>query len=205
MAKQIAKQTTKNTTKKAYVNWVSPIGIAKWPYLSSSDAGNTEYEPAYRVTLEITQDVADNYMLSNGEPMMAQLMELYDEAVAWGKEEEKTVNSPPWKETEDGNIEMRFKVAAEYKDHKTRTIVDTVLPIVDGKLKPLETEEEIGSGSRIRINFFPFIYDAGGKVGVSLRLKAVQVIDLVPKGGTYGFQVEDFSEETDNDTGFTVF
>jgi hypothetical protein len=44
----------------------------------------------------------------------------------------------------------------------------------------------IGNGSRVKVAFepFPYIMQSTKKVGVSLRLKAVQVIDLVEYGNS---------------------
>lgn len=194
----------KNTQKKPYVQFVTPPGKALWPHITKSDAGQSEYAPAFRVTLEVDGDTMDSYKLNNGETLMTTLLELYDEAKEEAEAGNKQLNLPPWKETDEGNYQLSFKLPAEYTDKATRTIKDNVVTIVDGKLKAFDSgDQEIGMGSKIRVNFWPYTYNAGGKTGVSLRLKAVQVLEFVPKGGnTFGFAVEESDEE--EDTSFDI-
>lgn len=181
------------TTNKKFVQFTSPKGIAKWPHLSKSDAGQTEYAPCYRVTLEVEPDVMESYKLNNGELLLETLDAMYNDAINQANTAKKTYNACPWKINEEtGKYELSFKVGAEYTDKKSRMIKDTILPIFDGKKQPFNPNDngEIGMGSTIRVNFSPYVYNASGKFGVSMRLKAVQVIDYVPKGGDYGFSVE---------------
>lgn len=185
--------------KKKFVQFTSPRGRAMWPYLSKSDVGQTEYAPAYRVTLEVEPEVMENHKLSNGELLIDALNDLWVEACNQANEAKKTTNNCPWKiDGETGNYLLTFKVGAEYTDKKSRMIKDTVLPIFDAKKQPFVAPDdgEIGMGSTIRVNFSPYVYNASGKYGVSMRLKAVQVIDYVPKGGDYGFDVEDSEDDT---------
>lgn len=179
---------------KKFIQYTTPRGIAKWPHLSKSDAGQTEYAPAYRVTLEVEPEIMESHKLSNGELLIDALNDLWVDAVNQAKEAKKTTNNCPWKiDEETGNYLLTFKVSAEYTDKKTRMIKDTVLPIYDAKKQLFVPSDggEIGIGSVIRVNFSPYVYNASGKFGVSMRLKAVQVIDYVPKGGDYGFDIED--------------
>lgn len=50
---------------------------------------------------------------------------------------------------------------------------------------------DVGNGSICRVNFEAFGFYHAGKFGVSLRLRAVQVLDLVEYGRDYGFDEED--------------
>lgn len=188
--------------KKKYIQYNTPKGIAKWPHLSKSDEGQSEYAAAYRVVLEVEPDIFETYTLSNGETLLNALSEMQEQAEADARKAKKEVNKPPFKLNEEtGNYEVSFKLPAEYADKATKTIKENKLIIVDSKLKPFVAPDdgEIGMGSMIRVNFYPFTYNAGGKYGLSLKLKAVQVLDYVPKGGNYGFEVEE-----DDDTSFNV-
>ena len=56
--------------------------------------------------------------------------------------------------------------------------------VVDAKRTPMTDEIAVGNGSDVKVAFEPMSYMVSGtkKVGVSLRLKAVQVIELVEYG-----------------------
>ena len=65
--------------------------------------------------------------------------------------------------------------------------------VFDCKGKPLVEQLIVGNGSRIKIAFEPYGYDVPSiGVGASLRLKAVQIVDLVnAEVGGFGFGEED--------------
>lgn len=97
-----------------------------------------------------------------------------------------------------GNIMIKTKMKAKGKK-KDGTPFESAPTIFDAaKPKPKELDRKgllIGNGSIIRINFVPRSYyvQATGMCGVSLQLRAVQVIDLKSFGGdakSYGFDGE---------------
>lgn len=68
------------------------------------------------------------------------------------------------------------------------------IAVVDAQLKPTKANPGTGSTIRLKTDIVPFVMPATEKVGVSLRLKAVQIIDLVAYGGAddiSGFDKED--------------
>lgn len=58
--------------------------------------------------------------------------------------------------------------------------------VVDAKRTPMDGSTLIGNGSTVKvaIEAFPYMMPATKTVGVSLRMKGVQVIDLVPYGAS---------------------
>ena len=93
-----------------------------------------------------------------------------------------------------GEIEFKFKLKAKVNTRDGRTFEQKVA-VVDAKRTPMTEEIAIGNGSDVKVAFEPMPYMVAGtkKVGVSLRLKAVQVIDLVEYGSpaTSVFDEED--------------
>ena len=114
---------------------------------------------------------------------------------------------------ETGQICVKFNMKALIRK-KNGEEFEQKPGIVDAKKKPIKAN--VGGGSVIKVAFEPVpYYNAAAGSGVSLRLKAVQVLDLVEYGGgDYGFDEEegytaenepDMSNEDDggmNDTDF---
>lgn len=81
---------------------------------------------------------------------------------------------------------------------KTRQgdLIDITIPVFDGAGNPLDLQGEIGNGSVIKVAYDLYPYYMSQAVhGVSLRLKAVQVLDLkVYNGGanasSFGFSTD---------------
>ena len=98
--------------------------------------------------------------------------------------------NPPYatvydRETGDatGEIEFKFKLKAKVNTRDGRTFEQKVA-VVDAKRHPVNSEISVGNGSVCKVAFEPMPYMVAGTkmVGVSLRLKAVQIIDLVEYG-----------------------
>ena len=107
---------------------------------------------------------------------------------------------------ETGEYEFNFKMPATYLKDKGKT-TEKRLPmrpdLFDAKGKKLDSAPEVWGGSRLIVagEFRPFSTTVG--VGISLRLKAAQIIELVLGGGnrdaaSYGFgQQEGFEGSND--------
>jgi len=95
----------------------------------------------------------------------------------------------PWKEDKGddgvptGLVSIRPK-NKEYFDG-ARGRVNVVIPQFDSQGTRIKVEVGNGSVCKVALLAFPFMH--GGKFGVSLRLRSVQVIDLVP-WTPYGFE-----------------
>ena len=122
------------------------------------------------------------------------LEELVDEyAHQLGK---KTKRAPlPFKiNEEDGTLEVTLKCKAKGIRNDGTTWEQKPV-IFDSKGTPFEPDGVIWGGTVAKISFTPSLYSVAAiGTGISLRLKAVQIIDLV-KGGnssdTYGFTEEE--------------
>ena len=93
---------------------------------------------------------------------------------------------------ETGNLIFKTKMKARVKSRAGQTYEQKV-SVVDSKRTPMDGNSLVGNGSTIKVAFepVPYMMQSTKQVGASLRLKAVQVIDLV----AYGNSASIFDEE----------
>lgn len=199
--------------KKKYERITSPVGRAQYPYLNTPDTKFKE-EGEYKVDLIL--DKVDNAQFLGA--IKARAEKAVEEAkvkLAEKNKHNKIKNLTPYVPFEEmfddegnptGEVKVKFKTKAQYSK-KDGTVVKLSPDLFDSQGKPIDRNEVIiYSGSEIRCNFTPsnFYNPASNLAGVSLRLNAVQVIELSSgssaSASNYGFDaIEDgFSvEETD--------
>lgn len=176
--------------------YTSPKGTAKYPWLSVPD---TKFNPDgdYKVTLVLPIEEADSMIQFLDEQLAA------SEAKAKKDNPGKKVKvaDAPYKvDEENGNIEVSFKLKARVNMQNGDSFEQRPA-LFDAKGKPLQ-DVNVGGGSKIKVSYecVPF-YTALIGAGISLRLRAVQVIDLVEfsggaAAGAFGFEEEDGYEAT---------
>ena len=177
-----------STTNKL-TRYVTPKGVAQYPKLNTPD---TKFQPdgEYNTKLIVSaSDIGDTINL---------LDKLYAEAQEKAKKEnpgKKIKPGPePYSINEDtGEVTIAFKLKAKVT-RKDGTSYDQKVALFDAKGKPLN--ENIGGGSIIKVSFEAFqYYTAMAGAGISLRCRAVQVIELHSYSsggaGAFGFGEED--------------
>lgn len=187
----------------------TPKGIAKYPWLSKPD---TQFNPTgvYKVSLLIPQAEARGLIeildTAAGEALAAAKANAKSPAIA------KQIQLAPSYHIEvddageeTGNIEFRFKQNAvvTFKDGTTKEMKPFIF---DAQGKQMQVCPNVYGGSILRVNFTPApYYNASSRsAGISLRINAVQIVELVTGGGSasgFGFGVE---EEGFDSTGFVV-
>lgn len=179
--------------------YTTPAGIAQYPYLTKPD---TKFNPdgEYRLKLEIPGAAAQD--------IVTFLDEQHEASIAKAKKEnpgKKIKEGSASYEVDDdsGKVTVSFKLKAKVTP-KNGEPFEQRPAIFDAKGKPIQGEAKIGGGSKVKVAYelVPY-YTAIAGAGVSLRLKAVQVIDLVEFSGgasadSYGFGEEDGYEAEDN-------
>ena len=186
--------------KKKAERFVSPKGIASYPYLTNPD---TKFNPdgEYKVSLIVAGDDASK--------AIDFLTEKHNASVAQAKKENagKRVKEGelPCIENDDGTVTFKFKMKAKVTPKKGDPF-EQKPALFDAKGKPLTGETKVGGGSTIKVSYevVPY-YTAIAGAGVSLRLKAVQIIELKKYSGggnaeSYGFGEEEGFEADDEDT-----
>lgn len=95
---------------------------------------------------------------------------------------------------ETGNVVFKTKLKARIKSRTGETYSQSV-SVVDAKKTPMDGSQMVGNGSTIKVAVepVPYLMQSTKQVGVSLRLKAMQVVDLVE----YGAPSTDVFDEED--------
>jgi hypothetical protein len=172
--------------------FTSPVGIAQYPYLNKPD---TKFNPEgeYKVNLEINAEDATDICTFLDEQLAASIAKAKKENP--GKKIKEGSAGYELNE-ETGKVVVKFKLKAKVTT-KSGDSWDQKPVIFDAKGKPLVAAPNIGGGTKMKVAYevIPYFTAIAG-AGVSLRVKAVQVIDLVEfKGGAdagaYGFGEED--------------
>lgn len=181
------------------IKGVTPAGIAVYPKLNEPD---TKFDPngTYSVRLKLTDEEAA--------PLIETIDELIDEAFDAAVAEAKTPAAKkkikradvPYRAEENDQGEptgytlFNFKRKASGVTKEGR-VWAYACPVFDAKLKPVDlTKVKIGGGSTLVVSYSaaPYNVPAIG-VGASLRLEAVQLLDLkewgVKDASSFGFSV----------------
>lgn len=192
--------------------YVSPRGIAMYPWLNKPD---TEYDSGtYKVTLKLTDEdfTAPNKRWdgqSLKEVLEAAVEAKFQESVDNAKTPaiaKKITKTMPFHAEEDddgeptGNWKLTFKMKA-HVEPKNGEPFDQKPIIVDSKQN--EMNEAIYGGSEIKVQFqvVPYYMAKDKAAGVSLRLSAVQVLELVQGTRGTAFEDEDGYESSSGSSG----
>lgn len=190
----------------------SPKGKALWAKVVMPD---TKFDPdgVYEINLVVDEDDPEiKEWCADLEAMVEERVqqELEENDSRFKKMPEgRPLTALPMKEVEDqdgnetGELQFKFKLKAVGKNRKGETYTRRPL-VVDAKGNPivkldshgdvLNSDFKIGNGSVVRVHYSPVPYYMASTrtVGVSLQLKAVQVISLVEYGNSgYDFDEED--------------
>lgn len=108
-----------------------------------------------------------------------------------------------------GEMELKFKQNAKIKLRDGSTSTAKVM-VVDAKRNVMKGDVLIGNGSTVKVAFEPrpYLLASTKQVGVSLRLKGVQVIDLSEYGNSASmFEDEEgfVAERVEKDTASEMF
>ena len=174
----------------------SPQGEALWACLKEPKKWNPSDTGKYQITLVTSKEDAED--------LINQCTAVLEKMVDFVQDDEKAVKlSPhdPWKETEDGRIEFRFKTPHfEATDkYPASKPIKTYMP--DGSMVDWSaTTWAVGNGSKVQIggSIRPYYVPTLG-LGVTLRLKAVKIVELEKYSSNakdeYGFGADDETSE----------
>jgi len=170
------------------------IGTGNYPYLFTPD---TQYEKngVYSVKLVLSDKDSKS------------IVKLYEETLKARQEKENTQKRSPhdqYKVIKDGGIEFKFKLKAKVTMRDGTDFEQR--PKILNADKTVAEQQAVYSGSKMKIAFQAISWHNNLQgVGVTLRLKAVQLIEIVsekPKGNgdsnsssdyDYGFEEEKVS------------
>ena len=176
-------------SKKKLVSIVSPKGLASYPVLNNP---STKFKPEGEYSVKLVLNAEDGAKFVD--QVKAVLRDAYKEQCALIKKDKLKMADFPWKETEDGKIEVKFGQTASFTSKKG-DVYERKIALFDTKGNPVS--DPIGSSSVLRCAADIYTWYAPSLgMGVSLRLKAVQVVELVApsrilSADAYGFSAEE--------------
>lgn len=181
----------------------TPKGIARYPRLNTPDC-RFKADGEYSVILRLPD--------AQAKPLVEQLAKSFEEgykaevAKAGGRKVKKAAGLPwgpaaDWDKDSESEVavpgftDFKFKLPAKGVSAKTGKAWERRPALFDAKLQPLPADSDpIGGGSVIRVNCEPYVWNTASLgCGISLRIQAVQVIELKTYGGNpaAGFVEED--------------
>lgn len=190
----------------------TPVGKAQWAHLTVPD---TKFNPdgEYKVKLVLDANKAQGLLKELDTLVDAE----YDKAKKENpKKAAKIIRQDAYQpEVDDegketGNIELSFKLKASGTSRSGQAFTQKPA-LVDGKGKPITKRNfKVGNGSEIAVAFEPIGYfmQSTNIASVSLRMKAVQIVNLIEygDGSNFGFDTFDngfdasaVTEEDDDD------
>jgi len=163
-------------------------GTALWAKVFEPD---TKFNPLGDYSINLQMPVAQSVAMS--EQLEGIVQAKFKEAV---KDDPRLKNTLTTQEVcqpvfdrdtgdDTGNVEFKFKLKAKVQ-RRDGTHYEQQPAVLDSKKVPMSNDILIGNGSRVKVAFepVPYVMASTKKAGVSLRLKAVQVIDLVEYGNS---------------------
>ncbi len=186
-------------TKEKVKQITTPAGTASYPFLTRP---NTKFDAdgEYRVTLILPANEAKPLMKSIDEAMK----ESFEKAKSDNPKKAKSIRmaKPPYTNVTDdngnetGDIQFGFKMKAKITPRNGGEPFEVKPALFDAAGQSLPKTVSIGSGTKMKIcaELIPYFTDLVG-AGITLRLKAVQIIELIEYNGQtadkFGFGVEE--------------
>jgi len=170
---------------------ISEIGEAIYPHLNKPDVRFSE-AGEYKVTLKVAK--------SDATAMLKLYNSAIEDALKLAEQNHKgkgIKNAPKPFTEEDKFVFFKFKMKATGVNQKTKEKFSQRPQLFDAKKNPIPLSTLVWGGSKMRVayNLVPYYTPMLG-AGVTARLKAVQVIELVEGKDSNLFSKEDGYEAT---------
>lgn len=183
-----------SNAKKSFTKVTTPLGVAGYTYLTVPDTKFKE-EGEYRIQLTLK---AHDYNTKLADLLANEIAKSVEEAKADPKNKGKKIREAdlPIKELENGDFQLNIKCKAKVIGRKDGKVYDLKPVLFDAKGERISGDPKVGAGSKVKVNFEirPY-YTALVGAGISLSLKAVQIIKLESYGGGGNASQFGFDEE----------
>ena len=171
---------------------ISALGEFVYPHLNKPDVRFNE-AGEYKVNLKVPQKQALE--------MVTLIDKKLNEAIAEAEQDnkgKKIKQAPKPYKLEDGNYHFKFKMKATGINRKTKESFSQRPALFDAERNPFPQSTSIWGGTKGKVAFVAKSYYVPALgAGVTLQLRAVQVIDLVEGGNKQG-------DLFDKEDGYTV-
>ena len=175
----------------------TPEGEAMWASLAVPKCWNDGDAGNYQISLILSKEDAEDISVACNKVRD----DLFAELEANGGNIKMAPHSP-WKDTDDGRVEFRFKKPHFEANDKYPASTPVSTYLQDGsKVDWSTTDWAIGNGSTVKVGGFirPYYVAAAGGLGVTIRLEAVKVYKLekyqAGGGDSFGFSNGDGAAE----------
>ncbi|WP_408953204.1 hypothetical protein [Lysobacter sp. Hz 25] len=192
--------------KQARKRYVSPKGTAIWPRLNQPDT-KFDADGVYSAKLAFDgDDDAANKLIADLTAVREDAFKQYLSENPKFKKVAKQVDFFSAELDDDGEETgrtlMNFKMKAKVTAKKTGKVYVMKPTILNAKKVILKNPPNIGGGSKLKVSFevMPYFNAKDKEFGLSLRLVAVQIIELVEFGGGAA-AANDFDDEDGFDGG----
>ncbi|CAA2141580.1 hypothetical protein [Hyphomicrobium sp. ghe19] len=188
--------------KQKYVRTKTPKGIAQYPWINTPDT-KFSADGDFKCNLIVPAKEAKSFikLIDEEAKKAVESFKAKEKKPTKGKKPKPIVegDKPYFEELDDdgeptGNIIFRTKQRAKITTKKGDVIEKSIV-IYDAKGKRIQANVGGGSTVILGVELPHYFVPASNAAGVSLRLQAVQVLDLVEFGGnsasSYGFGEED--------------
>jgi hypothetical protein len=179
----------------------SPKGEAVWASLAKPKRWNDGDTGSYQISLIVEKHEAED-IINKGIILRDNLAQELEDTGG----NIKLSPHHPWKETDDGKVEFRFKKPHFEANDKYPASTPVATYLADGsRVDWNEVDWGVGNGSIVKVGGFirPYYVAAAGGLGVTLRLAAVKVFNLEKyrSGGedSFGFGNEAEAPETSDE------
>lgn len=183
----------------------TPAGEAVWPWINKPDdrpIKGKPQKPAYK--LNVRYLATNPAWLKLKETLDTLVEESFDKAVDENPKKKKAIvrQYPYAMETDDdgeetGNVILKLKQNAFFTDKKTGETKQVFIDKFTAAGTPMKAHVLVYGGSVVIASFStrPYLVDSTNGAGISLDLRAVQVIQLVSNqersASSYGFAAEE--------------
>jgi hypothetical protein len=148
--------------KKPKINFVTPIGVAKYPHLNKPDTA-FDSEGKYKTELLLSAEDA--------KPLIKKI-----EDAAKAEHGSAHYRVPYVKDEETG--EVAFKLQSKFQPD----FFDTA-----GQVVPVNKLPKIGGGSRLKLKGYLNVYKVSGSAGVAITLQGCQIVEATQGMNGSGF------------------
>jgi len=188
--------------KPRYEKMRSPAGIALFPYLTRPD---TEYQPEGEYKVDIVLDPADDGvqdfvdgLIEKNERAAQEVLQ--DQPAAKRKKAVTHCPITPEEDRESGEetgryvLRVKMKAKVKPKDGDEFEQRPKLFDAKGNKIDPEKIRPWTGTKLKAAFELVPYFNAATSQCGLTLRLKAVQILELVEGEGSaesYGFEEEE--------------
>ena len=189
--------------RSRYEAFVSPIGTAVFPYLITPDTRH-DANGTFHVDVSLPADLAEEFTARLDSALdrfidvelnstqkatlarkpVSRLEYTYPEYPEGASDDERAAIKDAFVPVETGNVLFRTKMASQFTTKKGEIV--TQKPVVVSADTGERVTENVYMGSTLRVKgqIIPYINAAAQIVGLSLRLKSAQIIELVTGSGS---------------------